>query len=90
MHLFRNTVGFCCCSCCFYQEVVLFLCYFFFSPRVLMGDVQGLIEKQTLNDTVNPRSSSSYYENYHSMTEVRYCHCVIPVDSFRGCNLSHG
>ncbi|XP_052520556.1 carboxypeptidase B2 [Tympanuchus pallidicinctus] len=38
--------------------------------KVLMGDVQGLIEKQTLNDTVNPRSSSSYYENYHSMTEI--------------------
>jgi len=40
--------------------------------RVLMGDVQGLIEKQTVNDTVNPRRSSSYYENYHSMKEVRY------------------
>ncbi|OXB79835.1 UNVERIFIED_CONTAM: hypothetical protein H355_000997 [Colinus virginianus] len=38
--------------------------------KVLMRDVQGLIEKQTLNDTVNPRSSSSYYENYHSMTEI--------------------
>ncbi|XP_065600017.1 carboxypeptidase B2 [Cyrtonyx montezumae] len=38
--------------------------------KVLMRDIQGLIEKQTLNDTVNPRSSSSYYENYHSMTEI--------------------
>lgn len=43
--------------------------------RVSMGDVQGLIEKQTVNDTVNPRSSSSYYENYHSMKEVRYFCC---------------
>ncbi|XP_021231482.1 carboxypeptidase B2 [Numida meleagris] len=40
------------------------------SHKVLLRDVQGLIEKQTLNDTVNPRSSSSYYENYHSMTEI--------------------
>ncbi|XP_071661691.1 carboxypeptidase B2 isoform X2 [Patagioenas fasciata] len=38
--------------------------------KVLMGDVQGLIEKQTINDTVNPRRSSSYYENYHSMKEL--------------------
>ncbi|XP_075597941.1 carboxypeptidase B2 isoform X3 [Balearica regulorum gibbericeps] len=38
--------------------------------KVSMGDVQGLIEKQTINDTVNPRRSSSYYENYHSMKEI--------------------
>ncbi|NXH15680.1 CBPB2 Carboxypeptidase, partial [Bucco capensis] len=38
--------------------------------RVLVGDAQGLIEKQTINDTANPRSSSSYYENYHSMREI--------------------
>ncbi|NXX18439.1 CBPB2 Carboxypeptidase, partial [Podargus strigoides] len=38
--------------------------------KVLMGDVQGLIEKQIINDTVNPRRSSSYYENYHSMKEI--------------------
>ncbi|KFV15990.1 Carboxypeptidase B2, partial [Tauraco erythrolophus] len=38
--------------------------------KVLIGDVQGLIEKQTINDTVNPRRSSSYYENYHSMKEI--------------------
>ncbi|NXD81852.1 CBPB2 Carboxypeptidase, partial [Halcyon senegalensis] len=38
--------------------------------KVLMEDVQGLIEKQTINDTVNPRRSSSYYENYHSMKEI--------------------
>ncbi|NXS95466.1 CBPB2 Carboxypeptidase, partial [Jacana jacana] len=40
--------------------------------KVLIGDVQGLIEKQTVNDTVNPRRSSSYYENYHSMKEIYY------------------
>uniref|UniRef100_A0A8B9ED79 Carboxypeptidase B2 n=1 Tax=Anser cygnoides TaxID=8845 RepID=A0A8B9ED79_ANSCY len=40
--------------------------------RILMGDVQGLIEKQTINDTVNPRSSSSYYQNYHSLKEIYY------------------
>ncbi|XP_009915530.1 carboxypeptidase B2 [Haliaeetus albicilla] len=38
--------------------------------NVTMADVQGHIEKQTTNDTVNPRSSSSYYENYHSMKEI--------------------
>ncbi|NWI68468.1 CBPB2 Carboxypeptidase, partial [Todus mexicanus] len=38
--------------------------------KVLMEDVQGLIEKQTINDTVNPRRSKSYYENYHSMKEI--------------------
>lgn len=39
-----------------------------------MEDVQGIIEKQTINDTVNVRGSSSYYENYHSMKEVS-CFC---------------
>lgn len=43
--------------------------------RVSMANVQELIEKQTINDTVNPRRSSSYYENYHSMKEVRYFCC---------------
>ncbi|NWU05335.1 CBPB2 Carboxypeptidase, partial [Cephalopterus ornatus] len=38
--------------------------------KVLIRDVQGFIEKQTVNDTVNPRRSSSYYENYHSMKEI--------------------
>ncbi|KAJ7426579.1 Carboxypeptidase B2 [Willisornis vidua] len=38
--------------------------------KVLIGDVQGFIENQTVNDTVNPRGSSSYYENYHSMKEA--------------------
>ncbi|NXV03879.1 CBPB2 Carboxypeptidase, partial [Cettia cetti] len=38
--------------------------------KVLIGDVQGIIEKQTVNDIVNVRGSSSYYENYHSMKEI--------------------
>ncbi|XP_010144052.1 PREDICTED: carboxypeptidase B2 [Buceros rhinoceros silvestris] len=38
--------------------------------KVSMANVQELIEKQTINDTVNPRRSSSYYENYHSMKEI--------------------
>lgn len=41
--------------------------------RILMGDVQELIKKQTINDTMNPRSSSSYYQTYHSLKEVRCC-----------------
>jgi hypothetical protein len=40
------------------------------SPSVLMGDVEDLIRQQTSNDTVSPRASSSYYEQYHSLNEV--------------------
>ncbi|KAM7032077.1 carboxypeptidase B2 [Passerculus sandwichensis] len=50
--------------------------------KVLMGDVQGIIEKQTVNDTVNARGSSSYYENYHSMQEIyRWMEAVVKVHS---------
>ncbi|XP_027504924.1 carboxypeptidase B2 isoform X1 [Corapipo altera] len=50
--------------------------------KVLIGDVQGFIEKQTVNDTVNPRRSSSYYENYHSMKEIyRWMEEVVKVHS---------
>uniref|UniRef100_A0A452IU98 Carboxypeptidase B2 n=1 Tax=Gopherus agassizii TaxID=38772 RepID=A0A452IU98_9SAUR len=38
--------------------------------KVLMDDVQGVIKKQTVNDTVSPRSSASYYEQYHSLNEI--------------------
>ncbi|XP_005433312.3 carboxypeptidase B2 isoform X1 [Falco rusticolus] len=38
--------------------------------KVLVEDVRGLIENQTINDTFSPRSSSSYYEHYHSMKEI--------------------
>ncbi|NWX19823.1 CBPB2 Carboxypeptidase, partial [Aegotheles bennettii] len=38
--------------------------------NVSMGNVEDLIEKQAINDTVSPRGSSSYYENYHSMKEI--------------------
>uniref|UniRef100_A0A8C4U688 Carboxypeptidase B2 n=1 Tax=Falco tinnunculus TaxID=100819 RepID=A0A8C4U688_FALTI len=38
--------------------------------KVLVEDVRGLIEDQTTNDTFSPRSSSSYYEHYHSMKEI--------------------
>ncbi|RLW08293.1 hypothetical protein DV515_00003253 [Chloebia gouldiae] len=50
--------------------------------KVLLGDVQGIIEKQTANDTVNARGSSSYYENYHSMKEIyRWMDTVVQVHS---------
>ncbi|NXO18620.1 CBPB2 Carboxypeptidase, partial [Oriolus oriolus] len=50
--------------------------------KVLIGDVQGIIEKQTVNDTVNTRGSSSYYENYHSMKEIyRWMEQVVKVHS---------
>ncbi|KAM9610119.1 zinc finger CCCH domain-containing protein 13 isoform 9-T18 [Trichechus inunguis] len=38
--------------------------------RVLIGDVEDLILQQTSNDTVSPRASSSYYEQYHSLNEI--------------------
>lgn len=66
-----------CCHDCF-CKVAIYLtggCALSLFFSVTMEDVQGHIEKQTTNDTVNPRSSSSYYENYHSMKEVRYFCC---------------
>ncbi|KAJ1114681.1 hypothetical protein NDU88_002912 [Pleurodeles waltl] len=38
--------------------------------RVLVDDVKNLIEKQTFNDTVNARSSPTYYEQYHPLEEI--------------------
>ncbi|GAB1299096.1 Carboxypeptidase B2 [Apodemus speciosus] len=37
---------------------------------VLMNNVEDLIQQQIANDTVSPRASSSYYEQYHSLSEV--------------------
>ncbi|NWT51983.1 CBPB2 Carboxypeptidase, partial [Erythrocercus mccallii] len=50
--------------------------------KVLMEDVLGIIEKQTVNDTVNARGSSSFYENYHSMKEIyRWMEEVVQIHS---------
>ncbi|XP_008049008.1 carboxypeptidase B2-like, partial [Carlito syrichta] len=38
--------------------------------RVLLGDVEKLIQQQTFNDTVIPRASTSYYEHYHPLDEI--------------------
>uniref|UniRef100_A0ACB8GDX2 Uncharacterized protein n=1 Tax=Sphaerodactylus townsendi TaxID=933632 RepID=A0ACB8GDX2_9SAUR len=38
--------------------------------RVLIEDVHELIQTQTVNDTVIPRTSVSYYEQYHSLKEI--------------------
>ncbi|XP_043846525.1 carboxypeptidase B2 [Dromiciops gliroides] len=38
--------------------------------RVLVEDVEELITQQTINDTLSPRASSSYYQQYHSLTEI--------------------
>ncbi|EDM02289.1 carboxypeptidase B2 (plasma), isoform CRA_a [Rattus norvegicus] len=38
--------------------------------NVLMNNVEDLIQQQTSNDTVSPRASSSYYEQYHSLNEI--------------------
>ncbi|OBS57208.1 hypothetical protein A6R68_11666 [Neotoma lepida] len=43
---------------------------FCFIISVLMEDVEDLIRQQTSNDTVSPRASSSYYEQYHSLNEI--------------------
>ncbi|XP_036157509.1 carboxypeptidase B2 isoform X5 [Myotis myotis] len=37
---------------------------------ILMEDVEDLIRQQTSNDTISPRASSSYYENYHPLNEI--------------------
>uniref|UniRef100_F6Y213 Carboxypeptidase B2 n=1 Tax=Callithrix jacchus TaxID=9483 RepID=F6Y213_CALJA len=37
---------------------------------VLLADVEDLIQQQISNDTVSPRASSSYYEQYHSLNEI--------------------
>lgn len=38
--------------------------------NVLMNNVEDLIQQQTFNDTVSPRASASYYEQYHSLNEI--------------------
>ncbi|XP_053419937.1 carboxypeptidase B2 isoform X1 [Nycticebus coucang] len=38
--------------------------------RVLLEDVEASIQQQISNNTVNPRASSSYYEQYHSLDEI--------------------
>ncbi|XP_037655710.1 carboxypeptidase B2 [Choloepus didactylus] len=38
--------------------------------RVLLSDVEDLIQQQTANDLISPRASSSYYEQYHSLNEI--------------------
>ncbi|XP_066478601.1 carboxypeptidase B2 [Tiliqua scincoides] len=38
--------------------------------KVLLENVHKIIEKQIANDTVSPRSSASYYEQYHSLNEI--------------------
>ncbi|XP_054575737.1 carboxypeptidase B2 [Eptesicus fuscus] len=37
---------------------------------ILMEDVEDLIRQQTANDTIRPRASSSFYENYHPLNEI--------------------
>ncbi|KAL8172990.1 UNVERIFIED_CONTAM: hypothetical protein K2H54_036283 [Gekko kuhli] len=38
--------------------------------RVLLEDVHGLVQMQSVNDTGIPRASVSYYEQYHSLKEI--------------------
>lgn len=45
---------------------------FCFVISILMEDVEALIQQQTSNDTVSPRASTSYYEQYHSLNEVSH------------------
>ncbi|KAF3825821.1 hypothetical protein GH733_006648 [Mirounga leonina] len=40
--------------------------------RILVEEVKDLIQQQTLNDTVTPRTSSSYYERYHPLNEIYF------------------
>ncbi|XP_057563668.1 carboxypeptidase B2 [Hippopotamus amphibius kiboko] len=38
--------------------------------NVLLENVEDLIRQQTSNSTISPRASSSYYERYHSLSEI--------------------
>lgn len=49
------------------------LLLFFFS-RVLLPDANELIEMQTRNDSSDPRSSTTFYERYHSLEDVCLTH----------------
>ncbi|XP_001370251.1 carboxypeptidase B2 isoform X1 [Monodelphis domestica] len=40
--------------------------------RVSVEDVEDLIRKQTINNTVSVRASSSYYQQYHSLDEIYF------------------
>lgn len=60
--------------------------------RVLVENVEDLIRQQTSNDTISPRASSSYYEQYHSLNEVS-CQRFSPNCLFllnEHCHFSHG
>ncbi|KAM9836034.1 carboxypeptidase B2 [Aulostomus maculatus] len=38
--------------------------------KVLLNNVEGLVEMQTRNDSTDPRSSSTFYERYHSLEDI--------------------
>ncbi|CAN9498429.1 unnamed protein product [Ophioblennius macclurei] len=40
--------------------------------EVLLANANELIEMQTRNDTTDPRSSSTFYERYHSLDDIYY------------------
>uniref|UniRef100_A0A668APL6 Carboxypeptidase B2 n=1 Tax=Myripristis murdjan TaxID=586833 RepID=A0A668APL6_9TELE len=40
--------------------------------EVLLDNTNEMIELQTRNDSTDPRSSSSYYERYHSLEDIYY------------------
>ncbi|XP_060922757.1 carboxypeptidase B2 [Limanda limanda] len=40
--------------------------------EVLLANTNELIEMQTKNDSSDPRSSSTYYERYHSLEDIYY------------------
>uniref|UniRef100_A0A8D0BFA7 Carboxypeptidase B2 n=1 Tax=Salvator merianae TaxID=96440 RepID=A0A8D0BFA7_SALMN len=42
------------------------------SCKVLLEDVSKIITMHTANDTAAPRSSASYYEQYHSLKEIYF------------------
>ncbi|XP_047579425.1 carboxypeptidase B2 isoform X1 [Lutra lutra] len=39
---------------------------------ILVEEVKDLIQQQTLNDTITPRTFSSYYERYHPLNEIYF------------------
>ncbi|XP_077168751.1 carboxypeptidase B2 [Paroedura picta] len=52
------------------RDVKAQLKFYSIQHRVLLEDIRALIQTQIVNDTLVPRTSVSYYEQYHSLTEI--------------------
>uniref|UniRef100_A0A3B4VH45 Carboxypeptidase B2 (plasma) n=1 Tax=Seriola dumerili TaxID=41447 RepID=A0A3B4VH45_SERDU len=58
-----------CVSAAVQTGLVIGFCDYY---RVLLANANELIEMQTKNDSTDPRSSSTFYERYHSLEDIYY------------------